>query len=95
MGTKPIVRIEEHTYVMQMFLFDGEGDRESFLGTNVCEAPKGLFLVGDVALNECNDDGSIDVGASMQTAHGVMAACLNEIGGYALTLEERPWSGRG
>jgi hypothetical protein len=30
------------------------------------DAPKGLFLVGDVVLNEFNDGGTIDIGSSMK-----------------------------
>ncbi len=78
-------------YMMQMFLFDHEVGSRTFLGAEVCEAPKGLFLVGDVALNELNDDGSLDIGSSMQSAYGIMAECLKEMGGYAFELEERPF----
>lgn len=83
--------IGSHEYVMQMFLFEHEGCDRTFLGANVCEAPKGLYLVGDVAMNEFSNDGSIDVGTSMQTAYGIMAACLKEMGGYAFELKERPY----
>lgn len=78
-----------HEYVMHMFLLGDEGNGDTFLGAKVCAAPKGLYLVGDVALNEFNEDGSIDIGSSMQTAFGVMSECLKEMGGYEFDLQER------
>lgn len=78
-----------HEYVMQMLLFGDEGNSDTFLGADVCDAPKGLFLVGDVALNEFHDDGNIDIGSSMQTAFKVMSECLKEMGGYEFDLKER------
>jgi len=85
----PNEEIGSHEYEMQMLLFEHEGKEKTFHGANVYDAPKGLFLVGDVALNEYNDDGSIDVGSSMQTAYGIMAECLKEMGGYEFELDER------
>lgn len=78
-----------HEYVLQMFLYGDEGKEDTFLGARVWDAPKGLYLVGDVALNEFRDDGNIDIGSSMQTAFGVMSECLKEIGGYDFDLQER------
>lgn len=78
-----------HEYVMQMFLFGDEGNCDTFLGADVCDAPKGLFLVGDITLNEFHDNGIIDIGSSMQTAFGVMSECLKDMGGYEFDLQER------
>jgi AraC family transcriptional regulator len=80
-----------HEYLAQMLLFEHEGDDETFLGADVCDAPIGLFLVGDVVLNEFSDDGTIDIGSSMQKAFGVMAECLSDMGGYEFELKERPY----
>ena len=80
-----------HEYVAQMLLFGDEGKSESFLGADVTDAPGGLYLVGDVALNEYNDRGEVDIGTSMQTAYGVMAERLQGMGGYAFALGERPY----
>lgn len=74
---------------MQMFLFGDEGKSGTFLEADVCDAPKGLFLVGDVALNEFQHDGNIDIGSSMQTAFKVMSECLKEMGEYEFDLKER------
>lgn len=78
-----------HEYVMQMFLLGDEGKGNTFLGANVCDAPKGLYLVGDIVLNEFNEDGSIDIGSSMQTSFGVMSECLKGMGEYEFDLNER------
>ncbi|HWT76387.1 MAG TPA: hypothetical protein VN258_16945 [Mobilitalea sp.] len=50
-----------------MFLYGDEGANETFLGAQVCDAPKGLFLVGDVALNDLHEDGTIDIGSKTET----------------------------
>jgi hypothetical protein len=80
-----------HEYLAQVFLYGHEGDCADFLGADVADAPKGLYLVGDVALNEFQADGSIDIGSSMQKSAGVMFECLKDMGGYALDLESRPY----
>lgn len=80
-----------HEYMAQMILFQDEGKSDNFLGADVSDAPKGLFLVGDVVLNEYNDDGTIDIGSSMQKSYGVMAECLKDMGGYEFELNERPY----
>lgn len=80
-----------HEYMAQMFLFEAEGNSDTYLGADVTDAPKGLFLVGDVVLNEYNDDGTIDIGSSMQKAYGVMSECLKEMGNYEFDLKERQY----
>jgi AraC family transcriptional regulator len=80
-----------HEYLAQMFLFEEEGKGETFRGAQVCPAPQGLFLVGDVALNEFNEDGTLDIGSSMQKSYGVMAECLKELGDYEFELSARPY----
>jgi hypothetical protein len=47
--------ITSHEYMAQMILFEDEGNEDKFLGADIGDAPKGLFLVGDVVLNEYND----------------------------------------
>lgn len=81
--------IGTHEYVFQMFLFDHETGSETYFGAEVSDAPKGLYLVGDVSLNEYNEVGNIDIGTSMQTAYGVMKECLEKMGGYEFELQER------
>ena len=88
---QPNEEIGSHEYVAQMFLFDDEGNHDMFLGAEVCDAPKGLFLVGDVVMNEFNDDDTIDIGSSMEKAYGVMSECLIDMGGYEFELQKRPY----
>lgn len=80
-----------HEYMAQMFLFEHEGQGDTFLGADVRDAPRGLFLVGDVAMNEYNENGAVDIGSSMQKAFGVMSECLQEMGGYEFELKARPY----
>ncbi len=87
----PDEEMGEHEYIFHMFLFDHEADSAFCSRSEVSEAPKGLYLIGDVALDEYNDAGNIDVGSSMQTAYGVMKECLEEMGGYEFDLQERPY----
>jgi AraC family transcriptional regulator len=84
-------RTGSHAYLAQMLLVGDEGTGGVFLGAEVCDAPTGLFIVGDVALNEFSADGTIDIGTSMEKSYGVMAECLAEMGGYAFELKERPY----
>lgn len=78
-----------HEYAAQMFLFDDEGMNDEFHGAEVCDAPKGLYLVGDIVLNEYDDNGDIDIGTSMQKAYGVMSECLKEMDSYEFAMNER------
>lgn len=80
-----------HPYTAQMFLLGDEGQDGMFRGAQVCAAPKGLFLVGDVALNEFDDSGNVDIGTSMMKAYAVMTECLNEMSGYEYELQSRPY----
>ncbi|HWS30134.1 MAG TPA: hypothetical protein VN512_08510 [Clostridia bacterium] len=91
-----ITTADNHTglsmlYIFHMFLFDHEADSAFCPCAGVSEAPKGLYLIGDVALDEYNDAGNIDIGSSMQTAYGVMRECLEELGGYAFDLQAQPY----
>jgi AraC family transcriptional regulator len=80
-----------HEYAAQMFLLADEGQEEPYKGAAVCAAPQGLFLVGDVALNEFADDGTLDIGSSMQKSFGVMVKYLQDMGGYEFDLTARPY----
>ena len=52
----------KHEYAAQMFLFANEGKNGQYFDAQVCDAPKGLYLIGDIILNEFNDEGTIDIG---------------------------------
>ena len=79
-----------HEYLAQMLLSEGESSG-SFLGAAVLPAPQGLFLVGDVALDQFAPDGSLDMGASMEHSFGAMARFLEELGGYAFDFARGPY----
>lgn len=80
-----------HEYKAQMFVFSDEGNDETFMGAEVYDAPKGLFLVGDVSLNQYNDNGSVDIGSSMMVSFETLSKALNEMGGYVFAMDERPY----
>ena|GEM_PF-814545 len=88
---QPNEDIGTHEYVVSMFLLNHEANEKTYHGADVFDAPKGLYLVGDVAMNEFNDNGNLDIGTSMQSSGSVMVECLKEIGGYELALNERPF----
>lgn len=79
---QPNENVGAHEYIMQILLLGDEGSGDMFLGAEVKDAPRGLFLIGDVAFNEFNDNGTVDIGTSMETAFGVMSECLKDMGGY-------------
>ncbi|OJV65709.1 MAG: hypothetical protein BGO41_07700 [Clostridiales bacterium 38-18] len=81
--------IGSHEYLMQMFLYGDEGKTSNFYGVDVCDAPQGLYLVGDVSLNEFDSNGNIDLGSSMQTAFSIMSECLKDMNYYEFDLGER------
>jgi len=78
-----------HAYCAMLLLHGAEGDDATFHGAEVTDAPQGLFLVGDVALNEYDESGRIDIGASMVTASQTVYACLQQMGSYALDFPAR------
>ena len=61
------------------------------MGANVIDAPAGLFLAGDVALNEFFDDGTIDIGLSMKKSSQVVYECMLDMGGYEMDFDGRTY----
>ena len=86
---QPDEPIGSHEYLMQMFLFGNEGKNSKYYGADVCDAPQGLYIVGDVTLNEFDSNGNIDLGSSMQTAFGIMSECLKDMNNYEFDFGER------
>ena len=78
-----------HEYKAQMILYEEE--IPMFQGAELCDAPRGLFLVGDVVLNEYNEDGSIDIGASMKKSSQVIYECMLSMGGYEIDFAGRTY----
>ncbi len=71
-----------HAYTAQMLLYGDEGSGQTYLGAEVSDAPAGLFLVGDVALDEYCEDGSVDIGKSMQKSSQIIYSHMQNMGGY-------------
>ena len=82
---------EKHEYVSQMFLFSHETGNNIFSDVELTDAPNGLFLVGDVILDQFNADGTIDLGTSMQKSSQFMFDRMQEIGEYELDMGTRPF----
>lgn len=80
-----------HEYCAMMLLHGDEGNTENFLGAQVTDAPKGVFLVGDVVLNEYFDDGTIDIGLSMKNSSQTVYECMVNMGGYEMDFDGRTY----
>jgi len=78
-----------HEYNAQMILYGEERNGKTFFDVEVFDAPKGLFIVGDVVLNEFFDDGTIDIGTSMKTSSQIIYECMLDMGGYDLDFDGR------
>lgn len=78
-----------HAYCAMMILHGDEGNEENFFGARVADAPGGVFLVGDVALNEYFEDGTIDIGLSMKNSSMTVYECMVNMGGYEMDFDGR------
>lgn len=83
--------VGNHEYLAHMFLYEEEGNSNTFMGADVCNAPKGLFLVGDVALNEFNEDGTLDIGESIMKSSEVMTEFIKNTPDYEFDFATRPY----
>ncbi|OPJ58348.1 helix-turn-helix domain-containing protein [Clostridium oryzae] len=80
-----------HEYVAMMLLHGEEGAEETMFGAKVANAPKGLFLVGDVVLNEFNNEGTLDIGESMKKSSQTIYECMLDMGNYDLNFDGRTY----
>lgn len=87
---------DEHEYVLQMLLYEDEGQNETFHDIAIEDGPYGLYLISNVPIdirNPKNDD--MDIGASLKRTSQVMYESLNEIGIYELDdFDGRSFNGR-
>jgi AraC family transcriptional regulator len=90
-GHQPGEVAVSHEYTAQMLLFEEEGRSDAFQGVDVVDAPQGLFLVGDVALDQFGEDGRLDIGLSMERSFGALSEFLRDSGGYEFELMTRPY----
>lgn len=74
-----------------MILYGEEGKDVDMFGAKVINAPKGLFLVGDVVLNEFNDSGTIDIGSSMKKSSQTIYECMLDMEDYGIDINERTY----
>jgi AraC family transcriptional regulator len=82
---------DSHEYNALMILHSDEGNVETLFNQKVCDAPKGLYLVGDVVLNEFNDDGTVDIGASMKKSSQTIYECMMNMGEYDIDFDGRTY----
>ncbi len=80
---------EEHPYIAQMLIYENEVDEITNLGAEVRDSPHGLFIVGNVVLNEFGVEGTVDIGLSMKKSSQEIFACLNEMRDYELDMSKR------
>ncbi len=80
-----------HEYCAMMLLHGDEGKGEYFLGAQAVDVPEGLFLVGDVVLNEYCGDGTIDIGLSMKNSSRTVYECMVNMGGYEMDFDGRAY----
>ena len=80
-----------HEYVVMMLLYGEEGQQEYLAGEKVCDAPAGLFLVGDVVLNEFDENGNIDIGESMKKSSQAIYESMLDMKCYSLDFEGRTY----
>lgn len=82
---------DSHEYIAMMLLYGEEGYNDNLYGAKVCDAPKDLFLVGDVVLNEFDDDGNIDIGGSMKKSSQTVYECMLDMEDYDMDFNERTY----
>lgn len=91
-GHHPVCEEEDiHEYHAMMLLYGAEDLDKTIYGMTLSDAPKGLFLVGDVVLNEFNADGTIDIGSSMKKSSQTIYECMLDMGIYDLDFDGRTY----
>lgn len=91
-GHHPIgVEETAHDYVAMMLLYGTEGKDNRMDSVRICDAPRGLYLVGDVALNEFDDNGCIDIGNSMKKSSQIIYECMLDMKEYELDFSDRTY----
>lgn len=72
----------KHPYKAMMYLVGDESNREVFCGMKTEDAPTGLFLVNDVALNQFDENDDLDIALSMMRASEAFVEFINNTEGY-------------
>lgn len=76
-----------HEYVAMMYLVGSECGLEEFHGLKTEDAPQGLFLVNDVALNQYDENGLLDMAKSMIKASEAFTDFMQHTEGYEFDWE--------
>lgn len=72
-----------HPYTAMMYLIDRERSQRELGGRPVEDAPEGLFLVNEVALNQYDEDGRLDIALSLMKASEAFVEFIRRTPGYA------------
>lgn len=72
----------KHPYIAMMYLVGDECSQKEFCGLKVEDAPSGLFLVNDVALNQFDENDNMDIALSMMKASEAFVEFVNNTLGY-------------
>lgn len=75
-----------HPYTAMVFLLGDEGKQPLFHGKEVLDAPQGLYLVNDVALNQHDENGKLDMALSMIKASEAFTEFMAQSKGYAFDM---------
>lgn len=71
-----------HPYRAMMYLTGDECSQDQFCGLKVEDAPSGLFLASDVALNQYDENGNPDIALSLMKASGAFVEFMKNAEGY-------------
>ncbi len=78
----------KHPYQAMMLLIGEEGHAETFHGMPVVDAPEGIYLVNDVALNQFDNDGNLDMALSMMKASDAFMEFVQNTDGYEFDMKK-------
>lgn len=78
----------KHPYIAMMFLIGDEVKQETFHGLPVHDAPDGIYLVNDVALNQYDEHGKLDMALSMIKASDSFVDFVNRTDGYEFDMKK-------
>lgn len=73
-----------HPYTAMMYLVGDECSQMEFFGKKVEDAPTGLFLVNEAALNQYDENGELDMARSLMKASEAFVVFMQQTPGYAI-----------
>lgn len=78
----------KHPYQAMMLLVGEECEQEMLYDMPVIDAPNGLFLINDVALNQYDADGNLDIALSMMKASDAFVEFVQNTEGYEFDMQK-------